>query len=81
MFTAGINQAFSSDILRKTAEQRNWDMSTQSQTVRAAVPFCGGLTQNKIWPNEEQVWGGTQRPPVFPTAPPPPAYAASKYKK
>ncbi|VDK68754.1 unnamed protein product [Litomosoides sigmodontis] len=56
-------------------EQRNWDMSTQSQSVRAAVPFCGGLTQNKIWPNEDQVWGGTQRPPVFPTAPPPPAYA------
>ncbi|EFO25020.2 hypothetical protein LOAG_03463 [Loa loa] len=58
-------------------EQRNWDVSTQSQTVRAAVPFCGGLTQNKLWPNEEQIWGGAQRPPVFPTAPPPPAYAAS----
>uniref|UniRef100_A0A8R1XTW2 GW182 middle domain-containing protein n=1 Tax=Onchocerca volvulus TaxID=6282 RepID=A0A8R1XTW2_ONCVO len=58
-------------------EQRSWDMSTQSQTVRAAVPFCGGLTQNKLWPNDEQVWGGAQRPPVFPTGPPPPAYAAS----
>lgn len=55
-------------------------MSTQSQTVRAAVPFCS-LTQNKLWPNEEQVWGGVQRPPVFPTAPPPHAYAASKCLK
>ncbi|OZC09278.1 hypothetical protein X798_03618 [Onchocerca flexuosa] len=58
-------------------EQRSWDMSTQSQTMRAAVPFCGGLTQNKLWPNDEQVWGGAQRPPVFPTGPPPPAYTAN----
>ncbi|VIP00077.1 Uncharacterized protein BM_BM2020 [Brugia malayi] len=58
-------------------EQRNWDMSTQSQIVRAVVPFCGGLTQNKLWSNEEQVWGGAQCPSVFPIAPPPPAYAAS----
>uniref|UniRef100_A0A915PEE2 GW182 middle domain-containing protein n=1 Tax=Setaria digitata TaxID=48799 RepID=A0A915PEE2_9BILA len=58
-------------------EQRTWDMSTQSQAVRAAVPFCGALTQNKLWPSEEQVWGAAQRPPVFPTGPPPPAYAAT----
>lgn len=53
-------------------------MSAQAQTVRATAPYCGGLNQNKIWPNEEQVWGGAQRPPTFHTGPPPPAYAAGE---
>ncbi|VDM98676.1 unnamed protein product [Thelazia callipaeda] len=57
-------------------QPKTWDMSPQPQSLRAtAVQFCGGVSQSKIWPSEEQIWGA-QRPPAFPTAPPPPAYAA-----
>ncbi|VDN95677.1 unnamed protein product [Brugia pahangi] len=61
-------------------EQRNWDMSTHSQTVRAVVPFCGSLIQNKLWPNEEQVWGWQQNAPRGNVFPPPTRFSSPPFE-
>ncbi|VDN41122.1 unnamed protein product [Gongylonema pulchrum] len=60
-------------------------MTGQTQTNRTATTaFCGGLSQNKLWPNDDQqqqqqqqVWSSAQRPPAFHTGPPPPTAAAA----
>lgn len=61
--------------------QRTWDVpgsTLANQAVRnmtASAQYNTVTNQTKVWPSDELVWAAN-RPPTFPTGPPPTAYPA-----